>query len=73
MRSMGVEVEWYRQTDARMAAEWAVAFGESENLRDYMIASHAVIAPWTVVTNNTRHFSFLGDRVRTTQEIMSRF
>ena len=70
LRSAGIEIEWYRVQDARVAAHWAVQSGSSENLHDYMIASRAAIAPWIVVTNNLKHFSFLGNRARTPQDIM---
>lgn len=70
LRSAGIKIEWYRVQDARVAARWAVMSGSSENLQDFMIASRAVIAPWIVVTNNVKHFSFLGNRVKTPQEVM---
>jgi predicted nucleic acid-binding protein len=70
LRGAGIEIEWYRVQDARVAARWAVMSGSSENLHDFMIASRAAIAPWVVVTNNLKHFSFLGNRAKTPQEIM---
>jgi len=71
LRSMGIEVEWFRHDEARKAAEIGVLCGNfKEKARDYMIGAHAYTAPRVVITNDVTHFAFLGDRVKTPLQIM---
>lgn len=69
LNGLGITVEWYRHVDARRAVEISLSNGDfSRNWRDYMIASHAYIAPWIVVTKNVKDFEWLGNRVKTPGE-----
>ena len=64
-------IEWFRKKEAIRTIEIALETGDfKRNARDYMIAAHASIPPWVVVTNNIKDFSFLGDRAKTPQQIM---
>ena len=74
LRTAGIEIEWYRKEQARSAARFGADGGDfSQNARDYMIAAHASLAPWVVITNNIQDFSFLGDRVKTPYEFKGLF
>lgn len=65
----GIDVESYSKVNGYRTAILGSDLGDfSRMFRDYSIASHAFIAPWVVVTNNKRDFSFLGDRVKDTVE-----
>ena len=66
LRTAGIEIGWYGKEQARAAARFGTDCGDfSQNARDYMIAAQAILAPWVVITNNTKDFNFLGDRVKT--------
>lgn len=72
LHSLGIEIDWFRHDKARTAVRISVNMGDfHENWRDYMIASHAFTAPWTVVTNNVDDFAFLMPRVKTPYEIQN--
>ena len=62
--SSNIEILTLRKEEAIAAAEIGIRNGEfNRNSRDYMIAAHAYIAPWIVITHNKRDFAHLGDRV----------
>ncbi|MEM0138795.1 MAG: hypothetical protein QW100_03610 [Thermoplasmatales archaeon] len=74
LREVNIEVEWYRKEHAMHTAEFGYEAGDfSSNFRDYMIASHAYLPPWIVVTNNTKDFAFLRERVRTPQDFENEY
>jgi len=71
IRTLGASIEWFRKKEAQRTIEIALETGDfKKNARDYMIAAHADIPPWIVVTDDVDHFSFLGDRVKTPRQIM---
>lgn len=72
LRGLGVEVEWMRAAEARRVIDLALAEGSwQEHARDLLIAAHAMPAPRLLVTDNAKHFSFLGDRARTPAQVMA--
>jgi len=69
LKAADITVEPFRFGEAVKAAEIGIMTGDfKENARDIMIASHAAIAPWKLITFNKKDFSFLGDRVISPQE-----
>lgn len=74
LNSLGITIEWFRHAEAKRAVEISLSNGNfSRNWRDYMIASHAYIAPWTAVTKNVKDFEWLGNRVKTPDEVRRAF
>lgn len=64
LHGAGVEVQNYSKSNGLMTAIFVGDMGEfSKQFRDYAIASHAHLPPWIVVTNNTKDFQFLAERV----------
>lgn len=64
LRLAGIEIQCYNKEQALATAEHRIRSNFNvKDMRDAMIASHASIAPWIVVTFNVKDFSFLGDRV----------
>lgn len=71
LRTMGIEVEWFRHLESCRTAEIAVQRGDfSLKSRDYMIAAHAYLPPWVIATYNVKDFDFLANRVKTPTELM---
>ena len=68
-----IDVQWFRKGEALNTAYFGSASASfAENFRDFMIGSHASIAPWIVVTNNIRDFFFLGERVMLPNEFKNK-
>jgi predicted nucleic acid-binding protein len=72
--SMDMEIGWYRADEARRTVEIAGMTRDfTEKARDHMIASHAFLPPWVVVTYNIKDFKFLNDRAMTPPDAQIRF
>lgn len=69
MRRSRIEVRWFRKDEALNTAYFGSNSDSfAEDFRDFMIGSHASIAPWVVITNNVKDFYFLEDRVKLPNE-----
>lgn len=72
LKKSSIEVKWFRKDEALGAALFGVASNSfAKDFRDFMIGSHASIAPWIVVTNNIKDFYFLNGRVKLPEDFKS--
>lgn len=73
LRALGIEIDWFTSHNAEIAAEMGIMGGNfRKNARDYFIASHANMPPRLLITNNTKDFEILGDRVLEPHEVQKR-
>ncbi len=65
LRASRIEVEWFKKDHALITGMYgAESDSFAEDFRDFMIGSHASIAPWIVVTYNVSDFHFLNGRAK---------
>ena len=73
LRRLDIKFHHLGKTHCVFGGEIGLERGDFEkHCRDYLIAGHAYNPPYIVITENIKDFDFLGDRVMTVDEAMSK-
>ena len=69
LRKVNIDISTFTKHEALSAAKIGIVMEEfKKNSRDYMIAAHAIMAPWIVITYNKKDFTYLRERVYDPEE-----